>query len=284
MSPDKLVAVLLLIAIMFHTGLQVDREHLFAVLKNYGLLARAFLANFIIVPLLGVVVVRLFHLSEAIAIGVLLMAICPGVPFVVLSGGRKKGGSLGFAVSLAFLMPLVSIVTVPITARLVLPSDAQISANSLLVSLLGFQLVPLLLGIFAGDRAPALAERLRRPLAIVIGVLVLALLVLLGRPIGSAIVSVYGSRGMLAMLCLVVLSLVTGWILGGRRREFRRTLGIGTALRNIGLALVISTAAFARTPTAAAVMTYLVIQFAVVTLIGVFFTRTAEAPGAAASG
>ena len=160
MSPDKLVAVLLLIALMFHTGLQVDREHLLAVLKNYGLLARAFLANFIIVPLLGVAIVRLFHLSEAIAIGVLLMAISPGVPFVVLSGGRKKGGSLGFAVSLAFLMPLVSIITVPITARLVLPSDAQISTNSLLVSLLGFQLVPLLLGIFAGDRAPALAERL----------------------------------------------------------------------------------------------------------------------------
>jgi bile acid:Na+ symporter, BASS family len=284
MSPEKLVAVLFLIALMFHTGTEVDRLHLFAVLKDYGLLARAFLANFIVVPLLGVAAVRLFHLSEPIAIGVLLMAISPGVPFVVLSGGRKKGGSLGLAVSLAFLMPVASIITIPITARLVMPSDAEISANSLLVSLLAFQLVPLLLGIFVGDRAPALAQRLRRPIAIVVIFLVVTLLVLLGRPIGAAVASVYGSRGMFAMLCLVVLSLVTGWILGGRRREFRRTLAIGTALRNIGLALVIATTAFRGTQTSAAVMTYLVIQFAVVTLIGVFFARTAEAPGAAPSG
>lgn len=276
MSPEKLIAVLLLIGLMFHTGLQVDREHLVAVLKNYGLLGRAFLANFIVVPLLGVGIVRTFHLNEGIAIGVLLMAIAPGVPFVVLSGGRKKGGSLGFAVSLAFLMPLVSILTIPITARLVLPSDAQISANSLLVSLLGFQLVPLLLGIFTGNRAPALAERLQRPLGIAVAVLVLALLVLLGRPLGHAVMSVYGSRGMFAMLTLTLLSMAIGWLLGGPAREDRRILGIGTTLRNVGLASLIATTSLRSSEIAASVLIYLLIQFIVTTAFGVYFTRTAK--------
>src|SRR5579863_2411690 len=118
-NPAKIVAIVLLVSLMLHTGLLVNVAHLKTALRDVGLLARAFLANFVIVPLLGVLFARVvFHLSDPIATGVLLMAICPGVPFVVLSGGRRKGGSLGLAVELAFLLPLVSVVTVPITARL----------------------------------------------------------------------------------------------------------------------------------------------------------------------
>lgn len=276
MDPAKLAALVLLVTLMLHTGLQVDREHLTAVLKNYGLLGRAFLANFIIVPIIGVVLVRLAHLSDPLATGVLLMAISPGVPFVVLSGGRKKGGSLGLAVSLAFLMPLLSIVTVPITAQFVLPGSEHISANSIVLSLVVFQLIPLLLGILVRGRAPGLAARLERPLGIVVLVAVVVLLGLLARQIGGAIASVYGSLGILTMIAIVALSLVTGWALGGPQREFRRTLGIGTALRNIGLAVVVATS-FGGGLVAAAVMTYLVVQFVVVSLVGVFFTRTASA-------
>src|SRR5579883_2959596 len=81
---------------MLHTGLQVNRERVRAILTNYGMLGRAFLANFVLVPIYGVLLVRAFHLSAPIATGVLLMAISPGVPFVVMSGGRQKGGEPGF--------------------------------------------------------------------------------------------------------------------------------------------------------------------------------------------
>ncbi len=274
MNPAKIIAIVLLVSLMLHTGLQVNVAHLKAVLRDYGLLARAFLANFIIVPLLGVLFVRVvFHLSEPIATGVLLMAICPGVPFVVLSGGRRKGGSLGLAVSLAFLLPALSIVTVPITASLVLPGS-EISANSVVVSLVVFQLVPLLLGMLVSARAPQVAARLLRPLLLIVLVVVIALLVVLGGPIARAIGTVYGSLGLLAMACIVLLSLLTGWILGRRERAYRRTLSIGTGLRNIGLAALLATSAFGRGDVAAAVLTYFIIQMILATLLGVFYTRT----------
>ena len=282
MPPQKIAAILLLIGLMLHTGLQVDRERLFAVLKDYGLLARAFLANFIIVPVAAVLVVRGLHLEAAIATGVLLMAIAPGVPFVVVSGGRRKGGSLGFALSLAFLLPLVSVVTVPITARLVLPLSGPISEKALLISLLVFQLVPLLIGIAISDRAPRVAERLSRPLVVMMLAVLAVLLGLMAVKIVTSIGSVYGSRGMFAMLAIVVVSVVTGWLLGGRKREFRRTLSIGTALRNIGLAATVATA-FRIDLVLASVLTYLVVQFLVVLLLGTYYTRTAGAAPAQAS-
>jgi bile acid:Na+ symporter, BASS family len=273
-NPAKIVAMALLVSLMLHTGLQVNVAHLKVVLKDYALLGRAFLANFIIVPLLGVLFTRVvFHLDEQIATGILLMAICPGVPFVVLSGGRKKGGSLGFAVELAFLLPALSIITVPITASLAFPGSI-ISANSIVLSLVVFQLVPLLLGMLVSARAPQLAARLMRPLLIVVLVVILALLVVLGGPIAHAIGTVYGSLGMLASACIVLLSLLTGWVLGGRERAYRRTLSVGTALRNVGLAALLATSVFGRGEVAAAVLVYLIIQMILATLLGVFYTRS----------
>ena len=52
MKPEQLLAALMLVSLTLGTGLQVDRDHLKAILKNVGLLGRALLAKFIIVPAL----------------------------------------------------------------------------------------------------------------------------------------------------------------------------------------------------------------------------------------
>src|SRR6516225_1203711 len=93
----KVVSALMLVSLMLGVGLQSDRAHLATVLKNYSLLGRALLANVVIVPFFGVILARTFQLDDYIATGFLLMAIAPGVPFVALAGGRKKGGSLSLA-------------------------------------------------------------------------------------------------------------------------------------------------------------------------------------------
>lgn len=274
----KIVVIVMLVSLTFSAGLQINRAHLLAVLKEYRLLGRALLANFIVVPVLGVLAVRLFHVNEYVATGILLMAIAPGVPFVILSGGRKKGGSLGFAASLAFLLPAISIVTLPITARLVLPSNEQahVPVMNVLVSLLLFQLLPLVLGAVVAERSPAAAVKLTRPVDLVFLASVLVLFGILGPRLIRDIGSVFGSNGILATLLIVVLSVATGWLLGGPQEEYRRTLGIGTALRNVGLAVLVATQSFPGTQAPAAVLTYLVVQLVVVALVGAFFTRTAR--------
>jgi BASS family bile acid:Na+ symporter len=276
MNPVKITAVVLLISLMFHTGLQVNVEHLRAALRNYSLLARALFANLVAVPIFGVLMVRAFHLEDPIAAGVLLMAISPGVPFVVLAGGRKKGGSLGFAVELAFLLPAISVITVPITARLVLPA-AEISASSVVLSLVAFQLLPLLIGMFVNGRWPAKVQGIQRVTGVVVLLAIVALLVLLGPAIVRAITTVYGSYGMWAALCVILLSLLTGWLLGGPEPEYRRTLAIGTTLRNIGLAAVIASTSFTSEAVGASVITYLLIQMIIAVLAGTLFKRQAHA-------
>lgn len=281
MSPEKLVAVVVLVALTFGAGMQVERDHLVALLKNVGLLGRALLANFIIVPILGVLLAKAFSLadhSEQVATGFLLMAIAPGVPFV-LSSVRKRGGRLSLAVELAIFLPLLSILTVPITAAWVLPAgaEARLPVAQFATTLVLFQLAPLLIGIFVGERFPAAVPRLARPVQLVFFGALLVLVVMLAPKLVQGVESVYGSNGMWAMLCLVLLSLAVGWALGGPAREDRRVLGIGTALRNIGLCAVIATASFGPA-VVAAVLTYFLVQAVVTTIFGIYFTRTAKGP------
>ena len=212
------------------------------------------------------------------------MALAPGVPFLVRAAGRKLGGSLGFAATLAFIMPALSIVTIPLSARfifgagLIAPAEAAgtIPFGRILMTLVGFQLVPLLIGLLIANRAPALAAKLRRPLLLLFLVAVVALLVILSPALAKAVTSVYGSRGMLAMVVLVLLSVGTGWIFGGPEVQNRRTLSIATGLRNIGTSAVIATATFPGTLVAPTVLTYFIIQILVTLVFRVYFRRTAS--------
>ena len=277
MNPAKILAFVFLVSLTFGVGLQANREHLKAILHDYGLLGRALLANVIIVPLLGVLLAKWLHLPGPVATGFLLMAIAPGIPFILVQV-RKRGGSLGLAITLEILLPLISIATVPITAALVLPTraSAALPMGRFVVTLLFSQLLPLLAGIVVGALAPDSVARLLRPIRIVAVVTVLALVVLLIPKFTASITAVYGSNGMWAGLCLVVLSLVVGWALGGPVREDRRVLAFGTALRNIGLCALIATSSFGTPLVAATVLTYFLIQFVTTTIVGVYFKRTAN--------
>jgi len=264
----------MLVSLTFGAGLQVDREHLMSTLKNLSLLGRALLANVVLVPAMGVVLAKLFFLPPKIATGFLLMAIAPGVPFV-LAQVRKRGGRLGFAVELALVLPIVSVVTIPITALFVLPAgaEAKIPFAHFLVTLLLFQFVPLLVGILVGGRDPKIAERLSRPLQLIFFLSAIILIAVLFPTIVHDIVLVYGSHGMWAMLCLVLLSLLVGSLLGAPHPQDRRVLAIGTGLRNIGLCVLLATTSIRSPTVAATVLTYFVIQFIIVTLVCVYFSR-----------
>ena len=261
-----LIVLVLLVALMFGAGLKTDRHDVVKVLKNGSLIARALLANVVLVPVYGVVLVQLFHLNAFVATGILLMAIAPGVPFVVQSGAGKDAGSLSLAETLAVLLPTIAVVTVPISAFIVMPleSQAPIHLGPTLVTLVLFQLLPMAIGAYVHERDQALADRLERPVQIVFLLAAVTLLILIGPSIGKAIGVIYGSNGIEAAIIMAVVSMATGWYLGGPERDFRHTLAVGTTLRNVGVALAVAKENYSDQGVEAAVICYLVVQFVIV--------------------
>src|SRR5271165_2095523 len=264
MALPKILAMVMIVSSMLAAGVQVDRQQLIDTLRNYSLLGRALLVNFVLIPLVAVLLVRGFHVRPDVSIGILLMSMAPGVPFLVNAAARKQGGSLSFALEIAFLFSALSVITIPITAALLFPPDvlAHVPAEKFLTTLVSFQLIPLVVGaLIAPHLGEQLIERLVKVLHLTFLAAVLILLVLIFPKLVSSLASVYGFGHLLIIAGIGLFSLTAGWLLGGPDNEYRRTLSIATLLRNIGLCMLIATDGFADTLVAPTVLAYFVVTF-----------------------
>ena len=130
---------------MLAMGLALPASAMIQPLKNVRLVILALLANFVLVPLLGVIIIRLIPLEEPLQIGLILLATAAGAPFIPkLVQGAK--GNVGAAVGLMFLIMVVTIFYLPLVLPLLLPGvevDPLEIAKSLIVSML----IPLLIAM-----------------------------------------------------------------------------------------------------------------------------------------
>jgi BASS family bile acid:Na+ symporter len=281
MATAKIFALVMIVTTMLGAGLQVNLQHVTATLRLYNLLLKALILNFVLVPLFAWLLISGFHVQEEVSIGILLMAMSPGVPFLVNSAGRKQGGSLAFVLVIAFLFSALSVLTIPITAALLLPHNINVPAVKFLTTLLGFQLLPLILGAVIGPRlSEKTADTAIRVLHIVFLIATLGLVVLIGPKLISSVTSVYGFGQLAIIAAIGLFALAAGWLLGGPDSAYRRTLSIGTLMRNIGLCALVGTSEFADTLVLPTVISYFAITFILSLPVRMYFKRSADAAAA----
>lgn len=278
MPLPKILALIMVVSMMFGAGLSIDRARLLQTLRQYGLLGRAFLANFVLVPLFAILLVRFFHVEAEVSFGIVLMSMAPGVPFLVNSAGRGRGGSLSFALTISFVFAAISVLTIPVTAALVFPPDvaAKIPAAAFFTTLVGFQLTPLVIGALIAPRLPVRnAEMLAKVSHLVFLVAALVLAVVIFPRLVSSITVVYGFGRLTIIAAICVFSIAIGWLLGGPDEQYRRTLSIATLMRNLGLcALIATSAGLADTPILATVFAYFIVSFVLSLPVQIYFKRT----------
>ena len=79
---------------------------------HLNLMGRALLANFVIIPILGIIIARFFDLPPDIRTGFLLLAMAPG-GLLALQFARVSNGNRVFAVALLFVFCLLAILITP---------------------------------------------------------------------------------------------------------------------------------------------------------------------------
>ena len=252
--------LLFLTTLMFLVGLQVSLPDILAIARNYGLLARSLLANVVVFPILAVLLTAPVHLPREVLIGVLLMAAAPGVPFLPRMVGAAKG-NLTFAIDLMIVLQVVSVVTTPVTLNMILPVEDAVKVPVLrtITTLVLFQLLPLALGMLVRQRAPQHAAAIAKPVRALSTLGLIGTLVFFIVPHLNVFAQVAGGGALTFMLLLVVVAWPIGWILGGPEVSIRKTLAIGTSLKNVGLCLLIAGREFSGTGVAAVVMSYFLI-------------------------
>lgn len=284
MSPVKALALIMIVSTMVGAGLQLDRRRLVETLRQYGLMGRAFLANFVLVPVFAILLVQFFHVQSGVAVGIVLMAMAPGVPFLVNTAGRTVGGSLGFAITISFCFTALSVATIPITIALIAliaPSAPvpPVPAAKFLTTLVLFQLIPLILGALIGPRlAPSATEKLVKVLHVLFLAAALTFVVLVFKTIVGSLSSDFGHGNLFIIATIGLFSILLGWLFGGPDIHYRRTLAIATLMRNIGLCVLIGTEpVFEGSLVLPTIFAYLAITFILSLPIRGYFTRTKSA-------
>ncbi|MEQ4305794.1 bile acid:sodium symporter [Plantactinospora sp. B6F1] len=267
-----LAVVIFAVTSMLSVGLAHSAKQILGPLRDVWALLRALLANFVLVPLLALGIVRLWPLDRPLEAGLILVAMTAGAPFLIKLTEVAQGSVAVSAALLVLLLP-VTVVYAPIAVPRVLP-EAEVSAVALAVPLVLTMLLPLAAGLLVRGRWLAQARRLgpiaRRTSTVALVVIVLAT-TLADIP---TIATLFTEGAIIPALLVIAGAFVLGYLLGGRDRGLRVILGLGTSQRNIAAATVMATQGFADNDTLVMVIVTSLAGFALLfPIAGVLRTR-----------
>lgn len=283
---DQLINVLVtitLIEMMAAIGLGVTFADLLGVAGDVRLLTRAILANYVCFPAVTVGLLLVFRPQPMVAAGFLILAVCPGAPYGPPFTALARG-NVASAVGLMVLLAGSSAILAPLLLRYLLTlvsgdESLQVDANRIIGTLLVTQLLPLCLGVGVRQWYPGLADRLRKPAQALSKVLNLVVLGFILIAQGHLLTEVR-PRGFVGMAALLIASWVVGWLLGGAGTANRITMTLTTALRNVGVGLVIATGSFAGTPALTATLAYGLFEVVGTLLLALALARRQSPPAA----
>ncbi|MEO8425971.1 MAG: bile acid:sodium symporter [Verrucomicrobiota bacterium] len=227
---------------MLAMGLGLTVAQIIAPLRSARLVALSLAANFVVMPLVAVALGKLLQLDEPLGVGLLVLGAAGGAPFLPLLAKIAKG-NLAFAVGLMVLLMVVTVGFLPLALPLLLPG-VSVNPAKIARSLILLMLLPLAAALAANAKFPAAAARVKPRLdktSSLSLILVIALLVVVNF---KSVLTVFGTRGILAGLLFIAAAYGVGWLLGGPAADTRLVLGLGTAQRNIAAALVVGSQSF----------------------------------------
>jgi BASS family bile acid:Na+ symporter len=275
-----IAGLLFVVTSMLAMSLSLSIQQMTQPLKNARLVILALLANFVLVPLLAYVIIKIIPLEQSLQIGVILLGTAAGAPFIPkLVQGAK--GNVAYAVGLMFLIMVVTIFYLPFILPLLLPG-VEVNPWDIAKSLIVTMLVPLVVGMLIKSHSPDVAEHWAPVMQKISSLSILILLVVgLGLNI-SNILGFIGTRGIGAMALLIVGALAIGLLFGGRDPGVRSAMGLSTANRNGAAALLVATQNFSGTDTLPFVLVGTVLMLLILLPIAKRMGKSAEVSEAAA--
>ncbi|WP_411966053.1 bile acid:sodium symporter family protein [Haloferax sp. YSMS24] len=289
-SIQGIAAVVALAALMAAFGIQLTRGDILRTIREYNLVGRWLLTNLVFVPLLALLFGAVFDLSQPFLLTFVLVAVAPGAPFIPQLI-RLAGEDSHEAVRLTTALTVISVVTVPVFVAamlFVLQVETSVSPWRFFLPLTFVLLVPVVAGILVRALRPELATRLARPVVLLANlslVLALGITLLLGLDrIIDVFVALFATGALLLMSLFVFASIGIGWVLGGPTQQSRRILALGTAGRNVNIALFIAVAVFPDTGVDGGIVAFTVLMFVNSILVALYWKRAHGVSGVGPDG
>jgi len=237
---------LFIIASMLGVGLKVRGDEVLSALKAKGLMVRALLANFVLIPAFGILCARIIPMKPELSMTLIILACAPGgLSALQFLTKAKDEESLSYVGGIVIVLSLLAIFISPAMMALALPKEMSLTTpyTQAFLFLLVFLLAPLLLGVFIHQKARTIAPKLAKIIAL-IGTLAFVVVIVMTLSMTKEAKAAIGKWGILGMLVFILFAMFVGWLMGGPRKETRPLLATASSMRFVALGLAIAVRSF----------------------------------------
>lgn len=250
------------ISMMLSVGAELTWGRLRAITARPALLGGGLAAGYLVVPVAAWLIGHGLGMAPAAHAGLLLCAAAPGGPIGAMFTQRATG-DLALSVALLMLVNLINLFATPITLQLLGATPGDNIAGELLgmaATILGFQIVPLIVGVQLRESRPQLADKVGRYGKLVAnGLLVLAVIGITATQYELLLGTKWTT--LLAIEGLTLVSMAAGGLLipGGPRT--RAAGALSNTVRSQSLSILLASTRFPSPETLLVVLCYSVLMF-----------------------
>ena len=241
----------LLGVVMFGMGLTLNLQDFKVVFSRPKDVVTGCVAQFTIMPLLAWVLSKLFHLDEALALGVVLVGCCPGGTASNVITYLAKG-DLALSVGMTGVSTLMAPILTPLLTWMLAGKSVNVDVASMFLSILWIVILPIILGLVVKGLWPKFTERATDYLPAFSSVAIAFIVAIVIAANADKLLA-----GGLLIVVVVMLHNICGLSLGymiGRLLKLsepkKRAISIEVGMQNSGLASSLATIHFAAYPLA----------------------------------
>jgi len=275
---SQLLAIVFVVSTMLSVGMLLSVRDISTSLHDRGWLARALLANFVVLPALAFSIARLLELDPMMTAGLLILATAPGGPVLVKLVALARGEP-ALAVGLLVTVLVLSVFTQPLVLPWLL-DGVQISAQAIVLTLIFTVLLPLIIGLAMRARLPYWATMLHKSVQRISTLCMLLICILLPALHWQELLDISGSSAFPAAILFLLLACLAGWLLGGPQAGPRRTLSINCTQPNLAAALVIASQNFADPKVSMMLLVVMLASLPILVPLCLFYARQERAASA----
>lgn len=229
-------------SLMLAMGCNLCFEEMLSLWRKPALLLRALLAVVVLVPLVVILLLKLFNLPPEVITALALLAASPGAPLTT-KRARKAGGRFSYAASLQLTLAILAVCVTPVILGIFFSLFQHLVEKVTILEVarqvIMVQLLPVSIGMLLQKFIPKFAENIAQPLNFTADILLLLLVVLAGI-LGIPLFFKVWGLPMVVITIMVITSLVIGYSLGDHNDDTQPILAISCIARNVGLALFIA--------------------------------------------
>ena len=243
----RLILPLSLFIIMFGMGLATKLIDFQRVFKEPKAVSIGIACQMLLLPLLAGIIILLFGLTAELAVGLVILSLCPGgVTSNMLSYLSK--GDVALSISLTALVSVITPFSIPILTSVAMgffmeeSKQFSIPVLKTIIQLTVITILPVALGMIVHNKFPAFSNKAQKPIKIFSIVFLFLIIAILMVKNWSDMAGFFVQTG-LASFSLNVLSIVAGYLVAKSMRLEKAqsiSISIEVGIQNGTLALVVA--------------------------------------------